>query len=171
MFTARQWPNFDLTFKGEHFESFASVVLRVPGLMLIDQWSHISSDRLWPKNSDLTEACYAFVFNLSIIEKFLFRPGAKFFLFVTVLIQGLVILILPLPKLVTLYMHYLSLAALTAASLLSRHYVLTESTEQEKEPASAKSTGPASPTSQATQLPSIINFSPEYALKFAREFR
>lgn len=66
MFTARQWLAMDFTFKGEHFESFASVVLRVPGLMLIDQWSHISSDRLWPQSSDLTEACYAFIFNLSI---------------------------------------------------------------------------------------------------------
>ena len=36
MFSTRYWPS-DLKFNGEHFESFASVVLRVPGLMLIDQ--------------------------------------------------------------------------------------------------------------------------------------
>lgn len=92
--------------------------------------------------------------------------------FMTVLIQGLVILILPLPKLVTLYMHYLSLAALTAASLLSRHYVLTESLDLEKEPMSSKAASSfAATSSPETQLPSIINFSPQYALKFAREFR
>ena len=86
------------------------------------------------------------------------------------LIHGLVILILPLPKLVTLYMHYLSLAALTAASLLSRHFVLTESQDLDKDTTSSKSSS-ASASPPATQLHSIINFSPEYALKFAREFR
>lgn len=85
------------------------------------------------------------------------------------LVQGIVILILPLPKLVTLYMHYLSLAALTGASLLSRHYVLTESHDPEKDSAPRASTTPESDAS--AQLPSIINFSPEYALKFAREYR
>lgn len=86
------------------------------------------------------------------------------------LIQGLVILILPLPKLVTLYMHYLSIAALTGASLLSQHYVLTEFQDADKDSSSFKS-GTTSTSQPVTQLPSIINFSPQYALKFAREFR
>lgn len=62
----RYWPKFDLTFKGEHFESIASIILRVPGLMLMDQWGHVSSDRLWPQTSDITDKCYAFIFNLSM---------------------------------------------------------------------------------------------------------
>lgn len=66
MFSTRNWPAIDLSLKGEHFESFASVVLRVPGLMLIDQWSHISSDRLWPQTPDVMDKCYAFIFHLSI---------------------------------------------------------------------------------------------------------
>ena len=65
MFSMRNWPAVDIALKGEHFESFASVVLRVQGLMLIDQWSHISSDRLWPHTSDIMDKCYAFIFNLS----------------------------------------------------------------------------------------------------------
>ena len=68
------------------------------------------------------------------------------------------------------YSHYLSLAALTAASLLSRHFVLTESQDLDKDTTSSKSSS-ASASPPATQLHSIINFSPEYALKFAREFR
>lgn len=66
MFSTSNWPAIDLTFKGEHFENFASVVLRVPGLMLIDQWSHISSDRLWPQTAEVMDKCYAFIFHLSI---------------------------------------------------------------------------------------------------------
>lgn len=85
------------------------------------------------------------------------------------LIQGLVILILPLPKLVTLYMHYLSLAALTGASLLSRHYVLTEAQDLEKD--SAAKASAAQESEASGHLPSVINFSPEYALKLAREYR
>lgn len=151
MFSTSNWPAIDLTFKGEHFENFASVVLRVPGLMLIDQWSHISSDRLWPQTAEVMDKCYAFIFHL-------------------MLIHGLVILIVPLPKLVTIYMHYLSLAALIGASLLSRHFVLIELQDLDKDPTFPKSTG-VSMTPPTTQLPSVINFSPEYALKFAREFR
>ncbi|KZS07809.1 RING finger protein 145 [Daphnia magna] len=151
MFSTSNWPAIDLTFKGEHFENFASVVLRVPGLMLIDQWSHISSDRLWPQTAEVMDKCYAFIFHL-------------------MLIHGLVILIVPLPKLVTIYMHYLSLAALTGASLLSRHFVLIELQDLDKDATFPKSTG-VSMTPPTTQLPSVINFSPEYALKFAREFR
>lgn len=67
-------------------------------------------------------------------------------------------------------MHYLSLAALTAASLLSRHFVLTESQDLDKDTPSTKASS-ASVSPPTTQLPLIINFSPEYALKFAREFR
>ena len=64
MFSNRNWPSFNVVLKGEKFESFASVILRVPGLMLIDQWSH-SSERSWPQTSDITDKCYAFIFNLS----------------------------------------------------------------------------------------------------------
>lgn len=67
-------------------------------------------------------------------------------------------------------MHYLSLAALTGASLLSRHFVLIELQDLDKDATFPKSTG-VSMTPPTTQLPSVINFSPEYALKFAREFR
>jgi len=177
MFSNRNWPSFSVVFKGEKFESFASVILRVPGLMLIDQWSH-SSERSWPQTSDITDKCYAFIFNLSnchYLSKFLFFQPLyhlcfRFLNFPTVLIQGLVILILPLPKLVTLYMHYLSVAALTGASLLSRHYVLTEFQEGDEDSTSYKS-GATSASQPVTQLPSVINFSPQYALKFAREFR
>lgn len=66
MFSMRHWPKFDVKLKGEHFESIASIILRVPGLMLIDQWGHVSFDRLWPQTSDITDKCYAFVFNLSM---------------------------------------------------------------------------------------------------------
>jgi len=96
----------------------------------------------------------------------------------SVLVQGLIILILPLPKLVTMYMHYISLAALTAASLLSRHYVLNESQfqEPEKEPSMKAATSPIQPPNPTHSISStidIINISPhaQYALKFAREFR
>lgn len=172
MFSTRNWPALDLNLKGEHFESFASVVLRVPGLMLIDQWSHISSDRLLPQTSDIMDKCYAFIFHLSNYNKYkiVLINITIFFVLVTVLIHGIVILIVPLPKLVTIYMHYLSLAALTGASLLSRHFVLIESLDLDKDITHTKSGG-VSVTPPAAQLPSVINFSPEYALKFAREFR
>jgi len=78
---------------------------------------------------------------------------------------------LPLSKLVNLYMHYLSLAALTGASLLSRHYVLTESHDLDKDPNRFTSTSASESPPSNTPLPSIINFSPQYALKFVREFR
>ena len=89
-----------------------------------------------------------------------------------VLVQGLIILVLPLPKLVKLYMHYLALASLTAASLLSRHYVLNE-VQEDDVPSSARSVSsplPAGPP-PSSHLHSLISISPQYALKFAREFR
>lgn len=67
-------------------------------------------------------------------------------------------------------MHYFSLAALIGASLLSRHFVLIELQDMDKDTTHPKSSG-VSVTPPTTQLPSVINFSPEYALKFAREFR
>jgi len=50
------------------------------------------------------------------------------------LIQGLLLLLLPLRLLVTLYMHYLTVAVLAAADLFSRYYVNTESTLTEEWP-------------------------------------
>lgn len=100
----------------------------------------------------------------------------------TVLVQGLVMLILPLPKLVNMYMNYISLAALTAASLLSRHYVLneTQAAEKDRDASVVRTTSPGEPPAvMSTPLPSIsstidiINISPhaQFALKFVREFR
>ena len=90
-------------------------------------------------------------------------------MFHTVLLQGLLILILPLHKLVTLYMHYLSIAALVAGSLLSRHYVLNEFPDFGKDAETSKQSVP--PVNPPSQLPSISSISPQYALKFAREYR
>ena len=65
MFSMRNWPVFGYTFAGmsEKFENLATLILRGPALMLIDQWSHISSERLLPQTWNITDILCAVIFN------------------------------------------------------------------------------------------------------------
>lgn len=51
-----------------------------------------------------------------------------------VMVQGILLLLLPLRQLVMLYMHYLTVALLAAADQFSRYYVSSESTRVEEWP-------------------------------------
>lgn len=50
------------------------------------------------------------------------------------MVQGILLLLLPLRQLVMLYMHYLTVAVLAAADQFSRYYVSSESTRVEEWP-------------------------------------
>lgn len=50
------------------------------------------------------------------------------------MVQGVLLLLLPLRQLVLLYMHYLTIAVLAAADQFSRYYVSSESAMAEEWP-------------------------------------
>ncbi|PNF39630.1 RING finger protein 145 [Cryptotermes secundus] len=93
-----------LNIHDEQIEKTISVILRLPGLFLLDYWCHSSSTEIWTKVLDSTDPISAAV--------------SAF-----ILIQSLLLLLLPLEDLVTLYMHYLSAALIAGSQLISHHYV------------------------------------------------
>nr|CAD7425156.1 unnamed protein product [Timema monikensis] len=106
------WKMFDLQkvgakLKEEQVEKTISIILRLPGLLLLDYWFQTTSEDIWPKNVGLTEAINSLITPI-------------------VLLQSVLLLLLPLEDLVTLYMHYISAALLVSAELFSRHYVFME---------------------------------------------
>nr|CAD7411758.1 unnamed protein product [Timema poppensis] len=106
------WKMFDLQkvgakLKEEQVEKTISIILRLPGLLLLDYWFQTTSEDVWPKNVGSTEAINSLITPI-------------------VLLQSVLLLLLPLEDLVTLYMHYISAALLVSAELFSRHYVFME---------------------------------------------
>nr|CAD7449313.1 unnamed protein product [Timema bartmani] len=109
------WKMFDLQkvgakLKEEQVEKTISIILRLPGLLLLDYWFQTTSEDVWPKNVGSTEAINSLITPI-------------------VLLQSVLLLLLPLEDLVTLYMHYISAALLVSAELFSRHYVSMELTD------------------------------------------
>lgn len=92
---------------GEHFESAASIVLRVPGIFVIDYWWQYDRSKAWPQTFEWTDVVGALLSCL-------------------VPLQGLLLLFLRLERLVDLYMHYISASLLVVAHLFSAHYVMVE---------------------------------------------
>lgn len=93
-----------LNFHDEQIEKAISVILRLPGLFLLDHWCRSSSTEIWTKVLDSTDLAS------TVVSPF-------------ILIQSLLLLLLPLEDLVTLYMHYLSAALIAGSELISHHYV------------------------------------------------
>ncbi|XP_076035409.1 RING finger protein 145-like isoform X2 [Oratosquilla oratoria] len=89
---------------GEQFEAIATVILRVPGYVILDYWYQddlrncIPCSLSWP---DIVSSGFA----------------------IFTVIQGVLVLLLPLEQLVSLYMHYLTIAVLAAADTFSNYYV------------------------------------------------
>ncbi|KAA0198661.1 hypothetical protein HAZT_HAZT009080 [Hyalella azteca] len=99
----------------EHFETIATIILRIPGYFVLNFWWEFDIANSVPRSmawSDVVSSGFV----------------------VFVLIQGLLLLLLPLRQLVTLYMHYLTIAVLAAADMFSRYYVSSESTRVEEWP-------------------------------------
>ncbi|GAB6024943.1 hypothetical protein CHUAL_010044 [Chamberlinius hualienensis] len=92
---------------GERFESLVSVILRVPGVFVIDYWWRYESSKSWPDSVEWADLAGVFLTNL-------------------VLLQGLMLLLLSLENLVTLYMHYIGASLLVVTHLFSAHYVSVE---------------------------------------------
>ncbi|CAL4158993.1 unnamed protein product, partial [Meganyctiphanes norvegica] len=90
--------------KGEQFEAIATIILRVPGYFILDYWYQndirncIPRSLAWP---DVVSSGFA----------------------ICSVVQGILVLLLPLEQLVTLYMHYLTVAVLGAADMFSRYYI------------------------------------------------
>lgn len=92
---------------GEHFESAASIILRVPGIFVIDYWWQYDRSKAWPQTLEWTDVVGAVISCL-------------------VPLQGLLLLLLRLERLVDLYMHYISASLLVVAHLFSAHYIVVE---------------------------------------------
>lgn len=91
----------------ERFESVATVILRVPGLFVIDYWWQHERTKSFPATLQWQDVMGAVITNL-------------------VLVQGFLLMLLPLPRLVDLYMHYISASLLAVAHLYSHQYVVLE---------------------------------------------
>lgn len=95
-----------LQLRDEQIEKTIAVILRVPALFLLDFWYQSSTKETLTevlRSSDL----------ISLISTL-------------VLVQGLLLLLLPLEDLVTLYMHYLSAALILCCEILSYWYTLAK---------------------------------------------
>ncbi|XP_063611519.1 RING finger protein 145-like [Penaeus indicus] len=90
--------------KGEQFEAIATVILRVPGYFILDYWYQNDIRNCIPRSlawADVVSSGFA----------------------IFAVIQGVLVLLLPLEQLVTLYMHYLTIAVLAAADTFSNYYI------------------------------------------------
>ncbi|KAF2358499.1 TRC8 N-terminal domain [Trinorchestia longiramus] len=99
----------------EQFETVVTIILRIPGYFVLNFWWEFDIANSVPRSLDWADVV-----------------SSGFVVFV--LVQGLLLLLLPLRQLVTLYMHYLTVAVLAAADLFSRYYVSSESTRVEEWP-------------------------------------
>lgn len=90
--------------KGEQFEAIATVILRVPGYFILDYWYQNDIHNCIP---------------LSLAWADVVSSGFAIF----AVIQGVLVLLLPLEQLVSLYMHYLTIAVLAAADTFSNYYI------------------------------------------------
>lgn len=97
------WPFLSL----DQIEVLISVIMRVPGLFIIDFWWQYDRSKSLPQSMDAQELLSALITNV-------------------VLIHGLLLLLLPLPRVQILYTHFVSNALLLSAHLLSRHYINAE---------------------------------------------
>ncbi|XP_045598876.1 RING finger protein 145 [Procambarus clarkii] len=90
--------------KGEQFEAIATVILRVPGYLILDYWYQNDVRNCIPRSlawADVVSSGFA----------------------IFAVIQGVLVLLLPLEQLVSLYMHYLTIAVLAAADTFSNYYI------------------------------------------------
>lgn len=90
--------------KGEQFEAIATVILRVPGYFILDYWYQNDVRNCIPRSlawADVVSSGFA----------------------IFAVIQGVLVLLLPLELLVSLYMHYLTIAVLAAADTFSNYYI------------------------------------------------
>ncbi|MPC32153.1 hypothetical protein E2C01_025458 [Portunus trituberculatus] len=90
--------------KGEQFEAVATVILRVPGYFILDYWYQDDVQNCIPRSlawADVVSSGFA----------------------IFAVIQGVLVLLLPLEQLVSLYMHYLTIAVLAAADTFSNYYI------------------------------------------------
>ncbi|KAG0710699.1 RING finger protein 145 [Chionoecetes opilio] len=90
--------------KGEQFEAVATVILRVPGYFILDYWYQNDVRNCIPRSlawADVVSSGFA----------------------IFAVIQGVLVLLLPLEQLVSLYMHYLTIAVLAAADTFSNYYI------------------------------------------------
>lgn len=96
-----------LKVKGEQFEAIATIILRVPGYFILDYWYQNDISNCVPRSfawPDVVSSGFA----------------------LCSVVQGLLVLLLPLEQLVSLYMHYLTVAVLGAADMFSRYYIEAE---------------------------------------------
>uniref|UniRef100_A0A2P2I1E5 RING finger protein 145-like n=1 Tax=Hirondellea gigas TaxID=1518452 RepID=A0A2P2I1E5_9CRUS len=100
---------------GEHFETVATIILRIPGYLVLNFWWEYDLRNAIPRSMAWSDVV-----------------SSGFVLFV--LVQGVLLLLLPLRQLVLMYMHYLTIAVLAAADQFSRYYVSTESALVEEWP-------------------------------------
>lgn len=91
----------------ERFESVATVILRVPGFFVVDYWWLHERSKSLPDTLQWNDVVTAVLTNL-------------------VLFQGFLLMLLPLPRLVDLYMHYISACLLAAAHVFSHQYIVME---------------------------------------------
>lgn len=90
--------------KDEQFEAIATVILRVPGYFILDYWYQNDIRNCSPRSlawADVVSSGFA----------------------IFAVIQGVLVLLLPLEQLVSLYMHYLTIAVLAAADTFSNYYI------------------------------------------------
>ncbi|KAK4289576.1 hypothetical protein Pmani_030530 [Petrolisthes manimaculis] len=90
--------------KSDKFEAIATVILRVPGYFILDYWYQNDVHNCIPQSlawADVVSSGFA----------------------ICAVIQGVLVLLLPLEQLVSLYMHYLTIAVLAAADTFSNYYI------------------------------------------------
>ncbi|XP_068228294.1 RING finger protein 145-like [Palaemon carinicauda] len=90
--------------RDEQFEAVATVILRVPGYFILDYWYQNDINNCIPRSfawADVVSSGFA----------------------IFAVIQGVLVLLLPLEQLVMLYMHYLTIAVLAAADTFSNYYI------------------------------------------------
>lgn len=99
------WPiNF---IRASHVDAAIGIILRVPGLIIIDYWWQHERNKSLPHSINSREIINALLTNL-------------------VLLHGFLLLLLPLRSVQVLYKHFISFALLLSAHLLSYFYIHLE---------------------------------------------
>lgn len=88
-------------------EAALGVVMRVPGLFIIDYWWQHDRNKSVPQTMSLPELLNAVLTNL-------------------VLLHGFLLLLLPIPRVRSLYTHFVSALLLLSSHLMSKYYIQLE---------------------------------------------